>query len=103
MQERSRRLRCPHVVQMKKQGVSENHKNDATKHMQGGKSEPKNRQQPHVFLNSAPARVTGYRAKHLSTTATAEALIRLQLFAALITKHNFPPLRLNQITSSSGN
>src|SRR5437588_12657284 len=103
MQERSRRLRCPHVAQMKKQSVSKNHKNDAAKHMQGGKSKPKNRQQPHMFLHSAPARVAGYGADHLPATATAEALIRLQLFAALITEHSFPPLRLNQITSSSGN
>jgi hypothetical protein len=88
---------------MKKQGVRKNHKNNATEHMQGGKSKPKNRQQPHMFLDSAPARVAGYRANHFSATATTEALIRLQLFAALITKHNFPPLRLNQITSPSGN
>jgi hypothetical protein len=56
-----------------------------------------------MFLDSAAARVAGYRANHFPATPTAEALIRLQLFAALITEHSFPPLRLNQITSSSGN
>jgi hypothetical protein len=71
-----------------KDGIGEDNADDPGHHIECGKSQPKNSQQPDVRLNASRAgRRDGNRPLYLFTATAAKALICFQLCSALIAKH----------------